>query len=140
MRTVALTNAICWLIVTYALLGCNKEKLNAAVANTGPCNCYGIILTSFNVSLKRVNNYPAGAKIFIERFGYPNADSSTINRFVLFDKSLPINDTTFSQIEMKNYTQYLKWKISSATNDSLSGGMTAKLTTTDNPITFEINY
>jgi hypothetical protein len=140
MKAISALKAICWTITICFLLGCNKEKLNRAIANSGPSYNYGSSLTSYQVSLKRVNQYPAGSKIIIERFGFPNADSSIIYTNAILDNSLPINDTSFSRVELVNYTLYLKWKILSANKDSLSGGTTPRLTTTATPIIFEIKY
>jgi hypothetical protein len=140
MKAIITHKMIFLVTLTYFLIGCNKEKIGNAITNSGPCYCNGNSLTSFNVSLKRVNTYPAGSKIFVERFGYPKADSSTIYNYAVFDKSMPFNDTTFSRVEIKNYTQYIKWKILAPNNDSLFGGITPKLTTGDSPILFDINY
>jgi hypothetical protein len=122
------------------VFGCNKEKLQSAIANSGPSYNYGSSLVSYHVRLKQVNQYPAGARMVIERLGYHNSDSSRIYSTILFDNSLPASDTSLSQVEVTNYTMYFKWKILSANKDSLSGGTTPRLTTSANPITFEIQY
>lgn len=122
------------------LLGCDKEKLRESIANSGPCYCYGNNLTFFNVTIKKVNNFPAGSKILVEKIGHPQTDPSTINTYNIFTQTLPFKDTTLIQAESKNYSQYLKWKIVNANNDSLSGGITPKLTTGSNSINFDINY
>lgn len=140
MEKSKLSLSIIVMIVMVALSSCNKEKLASAISNSGPCNCGGNSLTSFQVSVKKINNYPAGSKIYIERIGYPGSDSSKIYNSVVLEKALPFNDTTLTQVEIKNYTQYIKWKVSAVNNDSLSGGSTTKLTTGDNPILFEVSY
>jgi hypothetical protein len=140
MKSISLLIATCWILAACFLVGCNKEKLNNAVANSGPSNNYGTSLATYQVSLKRVNSYPAGATILIEKFGYAGADSTKISSNVMLDINLPAKDTAFVQMEIRNYTMYLKWKILSANKDSLSGGTTTRLTTASSPVTFEIKY
>lgn len=140
MKRMRTLRAIFWLIAFCSLLGCNKEKLERAFANSGPSYNYGSTLTAYQVSLKRVNQYPAGSRILIEKVGYAGADSSRVFSNIILDNTLPANDTSFAQVEIVNYNLYLKWKILSANKDSLSGGTTPKLTTSTSPVLFEIKY
>jgi hypothetical protein len=129
------------LFILPAFFSCSKEEFGRAVANSGPCSsCTNYSLKSYTIDLKKINNDPAGSKIFIEKFGYPKGDSSTIYRYVMLDKSLTFVDTSFTQMEIKDYTQYFKWKISGPNNDSLSGGKTPTMIIGDSPLIFTIKY
>ena len=122
-------------------VSCNKEKLANAIANSGPCNCSGnLTFSSYTIKLKQVSSHPAGSKMLVTRYSYPQNDSSRITSGVAFTKDLPFIDTVLTSVELSNYTLYFTWKVSDINNDSLSGGKTLTLTTSLTPIQFEINY
>jgi hypothetical protein len=122
-------------------VSCNKEKLANAIANSGPCNCSGnFTFSSYTIKLKQVSSNPAGSRIQVTRYSYPQNDSSRISAGVAFAKDLPFIDTTLTSVELSNYTLYFSWKVSGINGDSLSGGKTLPSTTGLTPIQFEINY
>jgi hypothetical protein len=117
--------------------GCDKEKIGNAIANSGPCNCVGI-LYRYSVKIKRVNIDPLASHLLIERYGHPKNDSSVIYHYTIFNKDLPVNDTTLVAYEIPDYSHYFTWKVTGVNGDSLSSGRTPVLTA--NFVTFEVNY
>lgn len=139
MKSFQPNHTICLLIIILFLLSC--KKLNWSRTSSQSNSLYpNLSFTSYQVYLKRTNNYPPGSKILVESFGYYKKDSTTIGRFVVLDRTLPFNDTTISKSELTEVTLYLRWKVLATNNDSLSGGVTTSLTLGNSVNRFDITY
>ena len=126
------------LVIILFLLGCKKGKLTDTSSQSN--SLYpNLSFTSYQVYLKRTNNYPVGSKILVEGISYTKYNTTNAS-YVVLDRTLPFNDTTISMIELTEVTLYLKWKILATNSDSLSGGVTTKLTLGNGVNRFDITY
>ncbi len=125
-------------LLIVSLAGCGKIQLPNVSNNNGSCCNYDF--SFFSLKIKKVNNYPAGSHLLVERHGHPKNDSSAIYHFSQLNTDLPINDTTLTGVEFTYYRHYATWKVTAANGDSLSSGSTPMATNTSATAPFQINY
>jgi hypothetical protein len=128
-------------LIAITLLSCHKEKLDRAIAGSGPCSgCASYDLVSYNVSIRKVNNYAAGSKIFVVSYFNPQIDTGKILIDSVFTKTLPTNDTTFFKLGFGKSVKQIQWKIVAGNNDSLSSGQTSQKTIINGLSVYEVAY
>lgn len=123
MKTIPFRRIIILLFIYLPLNSCLK-KIEFGSSNLFSSSVGNIPYTPFQVHLQRVNVYPLNSSILLDT--YRSSDSISFLKISSMKLRLPASDSTVKDHSYGGY-QYIQWKVTGPTNDSLSGGKTTTL-------------